>query len=159
MLALCRPAKAQVDYFTGAIHVGGRQLIGPLFTPVIPYPYSVPNGSVTYLGDGSDAVLPPDPRLVAAANWVAANALPRTPDSIDARMDKQGKLLISWKGDPSVVDHIAFAILDKDRKAIKETIITRLPAEARFTLTNKTSFYRVIVTYVNGMTSIVTSPV
>src|SRR5207249_1833533 len=110
-LAFCRPASAQVDYFTGAIFVGNRVLHGPIVQPMIPYPYAGPNGPVAYLGDGSDAVIPPDPRLVAAANWVMANAMPRTTDAVDARIDKDGKLFITWKGEPSVVDHIAFAIL------------------------------------------------
>ena len=66
--------------------------------------------------------------------------------------------MIRWSGEPRAVQSIRFALLDKSRNAIKEEIITRLPAVARLAITSKTSYYRVLVQYLNGTTTSVTAP-
>ena len=61
-------------------------------------------------------------------------------------------------GEPRAVNRIRVELLDKSRKVLASSTITRLPAEARMTLTNKTAYYRVIVEYINGTATSVVSP-
>src|SRR5262249_15211613 len=88
----------------------------------------------------------------------AANEIPRRSDSIDASFDKDGKFFVSWKGEPTLVNRVRFSVLDRDHKTISEQVITRLPVQARFTLTNKTAYYRIHIEYVNGTVTNVTAP-
>lgn len=100
-------------------------------------------------GEGADS---------QAANVYGSGAIPRTSETITARLEKDGRLFIQWSGEPSVVDHITISLLDRDGKVLKERRINQLPAETRFSLTNKTAAYRVVVEYINGMTNTVVSP-
>jgi len=84
--------------------------------------------------------------------------LPRTSESVEARIEKDGRLFIRWNGDPRTVRGITFALLDSRRNTIKATVINRLPTETRFKLTNRTAYYQVRVDYVNGTTTTVVSP-
>jgi hypothetical protein len=88
---------------------------------------------------------------------VAANLPRRASESIDASFDK-GTVTVKWSGEPRLVQRIRFQILDKDRKVIKEELVTRLPAETKFSVTNKTAYYRTVVEYIDGTTNTVTSP-
>jgi hypothetical protein len=107
-----------------------------------------------------------DPSMVQTYNPSAPNqpgpaftgAIPRTSDTIEARIDSENRLAISWAGDPAAVASIRFALLDKDRKSIKVQNVTKLPAQARFAITSKTSYYQVYVEYVNGTVTNVISP-
>jgi hypothetical protein len=83
--------------------------------------------------------------------------LPQTSASIEAEVEKEGKVLIKWQGEPAAVDHINFTLLDPEKKVIIEQKVERLPAEARFPLTNKSAYYRVTVYYLNGTKTTVTS--
>ena len=91
------------------------------------------------------------------ANSIPQTVIPQTSSSIDARLDYQGDVLLRWQGDPSVVNKLTFSILDSKKKMIKEKVITKLPAEARFNMTNKSAYYSVVVEYLNGTKSTVTS--
>jgi len=83
--------------------------------------------------------------------------LPQTSASIDAEVEKEGKVRIKWQGEPDAVELIVFTLLDPEKKVIIEQKVDRLPAEARFPLTNKSAYYRVTVTYLNGTKTTVTS--
>ncbi len=78
---------------------------------------------------------------------------------VDALIEKDGRLLLKWTGDPSTVRKVTFALLDKNRKVIASHTVTRLPIETRFTLTSKTDFYRVEVVYNDGAISSVTKAI
>ena len=91
-------------------------------------------------------------------NLYGSTAIPRTSETIDARIDKDNRLDIRWSGEPRAVTRIRFALLDKNKSPIKEQVITRLPAAARLAITSKTSYYEVQVTYLNGTTTSVISP-
>jgi hypothetical protein len=89
---------------------------------------------------------------------VVNGAIPRASDTIEAHIDKDNRLTVKWSGDPQLVASIRFALLDKDRKTLKQERITRLPAQATLAITSKTSYYQVVVQYVNGTTTNVVSP-
>ena len=91
------------------------------------------------------------------ANSAPQTVLPQTSSSIEARMEPHGQVLLRWQGEPSVVNKLTFSILDHSKKMIKQKVITRLPAEAKFEMTNKTAFYSVVVEYMNGTKQTVTS--
>lgn len=84
--------------------------------------------------------------------------IPRTTDTVEAKIEKDGKLFIQWKGEPRAVSRVVFALLDKDKKPLRQQEIRRLPVETRFALTNKTAFYQVYIEYVNGTTTSIVSP-
>ena len=83
--------------------------------------------------------------------------LPQTSASIEAEVEKDGRVLLKWQGEPGAVERIVFTLLDAEKKTIMDQKIERLPAEARFPLTNKSAYYRVTVHYLNGATTTVTS--
>jgi hypothetical protein len=85
-------------------------------------------------------------------------AMPRTSDSIDAMIDKDDRLVVRWSGDPRSVRRVTVALLDKDRKVLKQETIARLPVQARIGLTAKTSYYQVLIEYVNGTMTSMVSP-
>jgi hypothetical protein len=93
----------------------------------------------------------------AGVSTVQMAAIPQTTSSIDATIEPHGQVLIHWTGVPDVVKKITFSLLDNKKNMIKEKSITRLPAEARFTMTNKTAYYRTVVEYINGTKTTVTS--
>jgi len=145
-LALFAPgAQAQFGYLNSPV-IGG----GPLIL------MGAGRNQMVYL-NGRTAIPLPDPYLTP--QYLGPQDIPRTSDEIDARIEKDGKLLIRWQGEPRAVHRISFALLDKNRKVLKETTITRLPAETRFTLTNKTTYYRVTIEYINGTVTSVVSMV
>jgi hypothetical protein len=83
----------------------------------------------------------------------------RASETLEAKIEKDNRLAVTWSGDAASVARVRFILLDKDRKAIKEEVVTQVPATARFTLTNKTAFYQVQVEYINGTTTSVISPI
>ena len=91
-------------------------------------------------------------------NFAGKRVLSRKSEAVVATVDKDGKLVVKWQGDPDDVDRIRVALLDKKGKVISEKTITRLPAEAKLRLTNKTDAYRVAVEYLDGSTTTMTSP-
>lgn len=84
--------------------------------------------------------------------------IPRTSDTIEARLESNGKVWIGWQGEPRAVNRITFALLDKNRKPIKQETISRPPAEVSLPATKQTAYYGVIVEYINGTTTSVISP-
>jgi hypothetical protein len=83
----------------------------------------------------------------------------RASETVEAKIEKDNRLAVTWSGDAASVARVRFLLLDKDRKVIKEEVVAQAPATARFTLTNRTAFYQVQVEYVNGTTTSVTSPI
>src|SRR2546423_1804172 len=86
------------------------------------------------------------------------NTIPRTPESIDARIQSDGRLLISWSGNTDLARSVTFSLLDKNRKMLKTAILMRTPVQTRFTLSNKTAYYKVVVEYIDGTMTQVVSP-
>lgn len=84
--------------------------------------------------------------------------IPRTSDVIEARLEKDGKVWIGWQGEPRAVNRITFALLDKNRKIVKEQTIYRPPAETRLARTKQAAFYAVCVEYINGTSTTVVCP-
>jgi hypothetical protein len=83
----------------------------------------------------------------------------RASETVEAKIEKDNRLAVTWSGDAASVARVRFILLDKDRKVIKEEVVAQVPATARFTLTNRTAFYQVQVEYVNGTTTSVISPI
>jgi hypothetical protein len=102
---------------------------------------------------------PADSSQTGAQNSnLTGKAIPRTSDIFEAKIEKDNNLFIKWTGEPRLVSSITFALLDKDRKPLKQEKITKLPTQARLSITSKTSYYQVYVEYVNGTTTNVISP-
>ncbi|MCC6729696.1 MAG: hypothetical protein IT208_10205 [Chthonomonadales bacterium] len=154
-----------------ALTVGASAQVGPTWTR-LPTPPIVPLGApyysgMVYLGPNG-AMLPypgpygypvygvPPGYLESIYN---PQVLPRTSDEIRVRRQADGKLFMAWQGEPALVDHITFALLDEDRQVITSRNITRLPAEAALTLSNKAEFYAVVVYYLNGTSNTVVAPI
>jgi len=162
-------ALAQSGYFTGRMFSGpvhgGYNSAAGLFAP---QPIMNIGGNEYFFGPaaayGNDYVdlLAQDAAAQQAARAqqaaATANEIPRRNDSIDANIDKDGKFFVTWRGEPTLVNRVKFAVLDRDRKTISEQVITRLPVQARFALTNKTAYYRIHIEYVNGTVTNVTAP-
>lgn len=86
-----------------------------------------------------------------------AAVLPQTGSSIEATMEPHGQVLLKWEGDPSVVNRIGFALLDRSGNVLRQKILSAGAPQTRFSLTSKTRFYQVVVEYLNGATTNVTS--
>jgi len=138
------------------------------FTPYVASPF----GYASYSGGAPQFYQVPVepefvPDFVPAAQvpvYVPTNdlnaAVPtRASRNIDARILSDGTLLVRWTGDPSTVRKVTFALLDANRREIVTKTSTRLPIEARFSLTNKTDFYRVDVVYSDGAISSATKAI
>lgn len=159
---------AQAQYLT----LGGSPFGNVPTVPSLNRSYSVPFG-VPFAVSNGGVTLPSgfynNPNG-SAANPEAANAetittdtmlarrLPRTSDSIEAKLEKDGRLFVQWSGEPRAVKQVTFALLDRNRKAIKSQVIRRLPVQTRFTLTAGTAYYRVEVEYLDGTTNSIVSP-
>jgi hypothetical protein len=98
------------------------------------------------------------PPMNRAAAYYRSNAIPRTNDAISAVRQAGNRIQISWQGTPGLVQNITFSLLDQNRRPINQQLITSLPARATFTRTKNAAFYQVVVQYVNGTTTSVTSP-
>lgn len=84
--------------------------------------------------------------------------IPRTSDSIEARLEDDNMLWVAWQGASRAVIRIQVDILDKDRKSIAQKTIMQLPTETRIRLEKQAAYYRVLVQYINGTVTVVTSP-
>jgi hypothetical protein len=128
--------------------------------PVIGAASDPPAGSTAsqFGGNGTVWASNDSVRITANGNLYGSRPIPRTSDTFEARIEKDDRLYIRWAGEPSAVAGITFALLDKNRRVIRETRVSKPPAEARFTLTSRTAYYQVFVEYVNGTTTSVISP-
>jgi hypothetical protein len=139
VLATGAVATAQIGYFSSPVGMpmlGGARTMAPL---------------------GGNWMQPPPVYYEPAYQVSQPAVLPQTSASIEAEVEKDGRVLLKWQGEPGAVDRIVFSLLDANKKAIMDQKIERLPAEARFPLTNKSAYYRVTVYYLNGATTTVTS--
>jgi hypothetical protein len=84
--------------------------------------------------------------------------IPRTTDSLTTRRLSGNRVSFQWQGEPRAVKNIAFALLDQNNKVIKQQVITSPPASSTLTRTVKTTAYSVTITYINGMTNTIISP-
>lgn len=148
----------QAQFITGrqgfpSVFIGGSSLQISSTTGQAPVTlYNNGNFAREYVGPNGE---------VTDANNNASNTradIPRTSDSIEATIGKDDRLTIKWAGEPRAVARITFALLDKKKAVLKKSAITRLPAEAHFSITSKTSYYQVLVEYINGTTTSVISP-
>jgi hypothetical protein len=88
---------------------------------------------------------------------VQSSALPRTSDALQIEKERNA-VIFSWNGTSDSVNRITFTLLDRSKQPIRQRIITRLPATARLTRSNRTAYYRVTVEYINGTTNSVIAP-
>ena len=167
ILACASSATAQGGYFAAGPILGR----GPIANISGDYPrmfyYNLGGTGFTgynpYAGLAEQqAFLPSQDYIATEPNQPSANPafsdIPRKSEAIEAEIEKDGRVFIKWEGEPGLVKSITFSLLDKDKKTLKTTIVNRLPAETRLTMTNKTAYYRVQIDYVNGTTTKVTSP-
>ena len=89
---------------------------------------------------------------------VAARILPRTTDTIDAKRMTGNRFYIGWTGENSAVNKITFAMLDLKKHAIMTRTVNQPPGEYTFPITSRMVYYQVVIEYINGTTSTVTSP-
>jgi len=123
---------------------------GQLYNP------SLGNGAVEPTID-ADGITIPEPVVPALVPAVPPAPI-RTSDEIDAVRLSGNRIRIAWSGDPRPVATMTFSLLDKNRTALKSTILSDLPAQAVFTLPSKAAYYRVVITYNDGaMRSLVTA--
>lgn len=124
------------------------------------------DGSGGYYDNGTGGLALPDSSAAPARpyrNYPAASAsapriLPRTSDTMEARRVKGDKFYIGWKGENSAVTKITFAMLDLKKHAIMTRTVTQAPGEYTFPITSRMVYYQMVIEYVNGTTSTVTSP-
>jgi hypothetical protein len=109
------------------------------------------NGVVSVKGDNIN--------ITVGHGRYGRSPIPRASETVEAKIEKDNRLAVTWSGDAANIARVRFYLLDKDRKVIKEEVVTKVPATARFTLTSKTAFYQVQVEYANGTTTSVTSPI
>lgn len=129
---------------------------GPGLAPAAPAGAEAPP-----TGETGSATISPDGRhvtITANGNLYGGAPIPRTSDTIDARIDNNNQLVITWNGEPRAVERVTFSLLDKDHHVIKQQTVTSLPVRARLGITSKTAYYQVLVEYVNGTTTSVVSP-
>jgi len=92
-----------------------------------------------------------------AGTWFGNNDIPRTSDTIEATLERDNRVRIRWQGEPRAVARIRVALLDKDRKILRQEIITGPPAEVSLHRSKETAYYQVVVEYINGTTTTVLS--
>ena len=122
------------------------------------------NGNYQDNGAGNGA--PTDPSAVPnrrynnypAAAPAAARVLARTSDTMEAKRVKGDRFYVGWKGENSAVSKITFAMLDLNKRAIMTRTVTQPPGEYTFPITSRMVYYQMVIEYVNGTTSTVTSP-
>jgi hypothetical protein len=118
-----------------------------------------------FLGNGAaeptidaDGIIIPAPVVPVVPVSVAEPTPVRMSDQIDTVRLSGNRIRIEWSGDPRPVATMTFSLLDKNRTALKSTIMNGLPAQAVFTVPPKAAYYRVVITYNDGaMRSLVTA--
>jgi hypothetical protein len=158
------PASAQITFLNNGFRPGTGGTPMGVFNGRIITPFTNP-GMFNNMGPGMnwnpEAYISDEERRMMAeqrAQQVAA-AIQQSNQSVDATLAHDGKLTVKWSGNPDLVRKITFMLLDKDKKSLKEQTITKLPAQATLTLTNKTDYYRVTVEYLNGSKNTWTTPI
>jgi len=126
-------------YNPGALVLGAD---GQLYNP------SLGNGA-TEPTINADGITVPAP-LVPALVPVAPTTSRRTSEQIDAVRLSGNRVRIEWTGDPRSVATMTFSLLDKNRAALKSTIMSDMPAQAVFTLPSNAAYYRVVINYSDG---------
>jgi len=138
----------------------------------IPYRYNNPGGALVMGSDGqlynpslgNDAV---EPTVDADGVTIPQPVVPvptvrtapaRTSDQIDAVRLSGNRIRIEWTGDPRPVETMTFSLLDRNRTALKLAILNGLPARTTFTVPSNAAFYRVVITYTDGATRSIVTP-
>ena len=165
----------------GAGNGGGNAGMNGYGSPYSPFDSGYGNGSngyganypgyydpYGYYQNDAGSVVPADPNLNpnapqnsgAAARTAApaARILPRTTDTVEAKRMTNNRFYIGWTGENSAVNKITFAMLDLKKHAIMTRTVTQPPGEYTFPITSRMVYYQVVIEYVNGTTSTVTSP-
>jgi hypothetical protein len=86
---------------------------------------------------------------------VDAQVIPQNGQGMVSASIENGRLVLRYLGDTSIVRSITFSLLDANRRPIRLQIINRDPPEARMTLTNRTEFYRVNIEFLDGRNQVV----
>jgi len=143
----------------------------------IPNRYNNPGGALVLGSDGqlynpslgnnveeptvdANGVTIPQPVVPAPAATVTS--IPAQPaqmsDQIEAVRLSGNRIRIEWIGDPRPVETMTFSLLDGNRKALKLAILNGLPARTTFTVPSNAAFYRVVITYTDGATRSIVTP-
>jgi hypothetical protein len=141
---------------------------------VSPYRYNNPGGALVLGSDGqlynpflnnggpeptvdADGITIPAPVVPIPVPSVQSSPILMS-DQIDAVRLSGNRVRIEWTGDPRPVAAMTFSLLDKNRTALKLTIINGLPAQAVFAVPSKAAYYRVVITYSDGAMRSIVSP-
>lgn len=132
----------------------GPRVVGPGLAPNVGQPPDP--SSLSYYGNYyEDYFLPrTNPYNVS----FGPNDIPRTSDSITTKLVSGNRVSFQWQGEPRAVRNITFALLDKNNATVSKQVITNLPASATLTKTAKTTGYSVTITYINGTSNTIVSP-
>ncbi|HZO91613.1 MAG TPA: hypothetical protein VFB38_25045 [Chthonomonadaceae bacterium] len=153
-----------------AVGPGGLSPYGPGFQPgsmagATNYPYGYGpypeegNFNPANVNPNAAGVYPGYAYYNPGTYTAGTNYVPQTSNSIQARLESNNIIHITWQGDTSTVSQISFALLDRNGRVLAQRTITGPPTDIRFRRTSRAAFYRVIVRYANGTTSTVISPV
>jgi hypothetical protein len=118
-----------------------------------------------FLGNGAteptldaDGITIPAPVVPVVPVSVAEPTPVRMSDQIDMVRLSGNRIRIKWSGDPRPIATMTFSLLDRNRAALKSTMLSDMPAQAVFTVPSNAAYYRVVITYNDGaMRSLVTA--
>ena len=110
-----------------------------------------------FLGNGGaeptlnvDGISVPAPVVPIVSVPVAEPTPTRMSDQIDMVRLSSNRIRIKWSGDPRPIATMTFSLLDKNRIALKSTMLSDMPAQAVFTVPSNAAYYRVVITYNDG---------
>ena len=82
----------------------------------------------------------------------------RLSDQIEAVRLPGNRIRIVWTGDPRPIASMKFALLDRKRNEIRQTVVNALPAEATFSRPSTAAYYRVTILYGDGAVRSIVAP-
>jgi hypothetical protein len=141
----------------GAVLIAGGQNNGP-YPPML----NLNPGSIQ-LGRGGASIYAPYgiPPYGYPIDYFAPqrNIVPRESESLSAEILKDGSLQVSWSGPTDFVSGAYIAILDKNKGELLRQRFEAPPVTLTKAPPKGAAYYRVVITYVNGSATNVTSPI
>jgi len=129
---------------------GGALVLGPdgqLYNPFLG------DGAVEPTVNAGGVVIPaPVGQELAVQNPVSLS------DSIEAVRLPGNMVRIMWAGDPRPIASMKFALLDRRRNELRQTVVSDLPAEATFSRPSTAAYYRVTILYGDGAVRSIVAP-
>jgi hypothetical protein len=83
--------------------------------------------------------------------------IPQTASKITTKLTTN-YVTVQWDGEPRAVKTITIALTDKSNVVLTKQTITAMPARVSLKRTSKATGYTVNITYINGLSSSVVSP-